>query len=287
MRFAMAYALISCSAETWANSTPMACQLISEDTGFVGSATPISPRYAIATCHQLRGNHGSCLKLLQNNIYRKAKIVRKFPYIDVTLLEVDDAFNSYFRLVSTLDIQKGKKCYASGYNPTISCSPLTTAGIIMGTSTEDLSNILPVSCRVFLSDTRTNSGFSGGPLFSCKNELFGIIAGRIFPIPDEASIGAYIIPSFYIQRFLRLDPTEHALNEIKGKIIKETGSSSVLFYVEQDSNLILENETLIVEIDGIRFNTINEFNLMLSTMKRGESYFTVLDKGKFIKIKFK
>ena len=267
-------------------SQPVCYQLLSSDMNFLGTVTPISPSHVLSTCHQLLGISKNDLKVLQSGIYRKAKVVHEFPYIDIAVLEVEGGFDLYFKLTTELNIDKKEKYYASGYNPTISYDPLISSGSVIGISTEDLSNILPIDCRVILSDIRTNSGFSGGPLYYQGDKLLGIIAGRIFPIPDEASIGLYAIPSLYIQRYLNINSL-NKLKEVNAKIIKRTNIKDNLIYVEYDPNLILEKDSLVVNIDGIKFCTLEEFHLLFTTMKRGTSYLTIL-KGKHrIKIFYK
>jgi len=166
----------------------------------LGSGFLISPDgYLITNFHVIAGE--TLLRItvfrktptgFEQKAYKKVKIIALNPYVDLALLKIEEAGESfvYAYLGDMSDVQVGQDVFAIG-NP-LGLTRTVSQGIV-STKNRNFEGQLFIQ-----TTTDINPGNSGGPLFNMKGEIIGVTSmGYIF-------LGGlnFAIPVDVVKRFI-------------------------------------------------------------------------------------
>lgn len=256
-----------------------------DDDMLLGMAFPISDKIAIMSYHQYELSRDKMSLIAEDEREIPVKKIYAFPEIDIVFISPCDGvnyFNDYYSLMNSDELHLGDNMFAVGVNRTIGSLPLITKGIFSGRTTKSLTGIFPVICSAIVSDARTNSGFSGGPLLDKNFNVAGMICGRIFPTPEEASIGAYSVPSNLILRALESRGKKTFYYKDLRYEIRLKSPSKALYSLEavvlENFNGVLLKDDVIKKVDNLCFYSENDLDFILSTSS-GHVNFTIIRNG--------
>ncbi|MGF1638558.1 MAG: S1C family serine protease [Cyclobacteriaceae bacterium] len=221
--------------------------------------------------------------ILQKRSY-KATIVGTDPSTDLAVLKIEAAGLPNIRFGSSRSIQVGERVLAVG-NP-FNLTSTVTAGIVSakGRELNILKSIFPIESFI-QTDAAINPGNSGGALVNMRGELIGINTAILSKTGSYAGYG-FAVPADIVQKvvedLINYGEVQKAfmgveISDINSEIANKLSLSSyegVLVSAVQGggaaANAGIQNNDVILKIDGQNVNSRSEFEEILSYHSPGD-----------------
>lgn len=215
----------------------------SEELG-LGTGMIVSKKGYILTNQHVSGN-STCYVTLPNGNVSKGKVVWSDEDIDLSIVKINDKFDTCAELGNSDDIKIGEKAYAIGNPIGYEFQRTVTAGIISALNRtiklQENDEYIYMS-NLIQTDATINPGNSGGPLINYEGKVIGINSVKI----TSADGMGFAIPINIVKPIIqKLENTGEFKEAYLGIFAYD---SSVIPYINSSVNLK----------GGIYIETINE-----------------------------
>ncbi|HTY37876.1 MAG TPA: trypsin-like peptidase domain-containing protein [Bacteroidota bacterium] len=257
----------------------------------LGSGVIISPDGYIVTNYHVAGNATEITVTFVGGKKMKAKIVGSDPVSDIALLKVDGSDLAYANLGNSEDVVIGEWAIALG-NPfglfEINDKPTVTVGVISSTGMNLGRQGNAVYRDMLETDAAINGGNSGGPLVNSNGDVVGINTLIFTGGVSQAFVGyGFAIPINKVKRIVadlrkkgqvtREIYTGFEAQEVDARVARYFGMTEVKGIIVSDvahggpaEKADLRVGDIILETNGARINTADDFTAILSDASAGD-----------------
>jgi serine protease Do len=257
----------------------------------LGSGVVISPEGYIVTNFHVAGNAKEITVTLVGGKKLKAKLVGADPVSDIALVKVDGSDLPYAVLGNSEDVVIGEWAIALG-NPfglfEINDKPTVTVGVISSTGMNLGRQGNAVYRDMIETDAAINGGNSGGPLVNSNGEVIGINTLIFTGGVSQAFVGyGFAIPINKVKKIVadlrkkgqvtREVYTGFEAQEVDANVARYFGMSEARGVIVSDvfkkgpaEKADLRVGDIILEVNGMRISTADEFSGLLSDASPGD-----------------
>jgi serine protease Do len=257
----------------------------------LGSGVVISPEGYIVTNFHVAGNAKEITVTFVGGKKSKAKLVGADPVSDIALVKVEGSDLPYANLGNSEDVVIGEWAIALG-NPfglfEINDKPTVTVGVISSTGMNLGRQGNAVYRDMIETDAAINGGNSGGPLVNSNGEVVGINTLIFTGGVSQAFVGyGFAIPINKVKKIVadlrkkgqvtREVYTGFEAQEVDANVARYFGLSEPRGVIVSDvfkkgpaEKADLRVGDIILEVNGTRINTADEFSGLLYDTSPGD-----------------
>ncbi len=257
--------------------------------GSAGSGVIISDNGYVLTCNHVVEGASSVVVMLKNEKQYNAQLVGADSKTDLAVLKINPGTDEPLIAAEhgvSANLVVGETVVAIG-NPLGTLGGTVTHGIISATARQvSFSNNDGTTTVMTLlqTDAAINSGNSGGGLFNMKGQLIGIVnakyastgvegLGFAIPIDSAYTVECDLIEFGYVRGIIdhglsMIDITPYNLARYSYNYgLEDTG----IYVLSSKYNSELINKDRIISVNGVRVDTIEEFETAIQGVKIGET----------------